>query len=65
VSPIGSIPEAIALLAPVTGKTLHVLCHHQNAFFPTTLTVNKVLAVNPTTRWYPYAAGSFGAELLV
>jgi hypothetical protein len=55
-------PRAVALLAPVAGNVLHVLLEDGVA---TTIAVEQVLAVRNTNRWYPYAAGSFGAELLV
>jgi len=60
-----SVPEAIALLAPVAGNVLHVLCVDGDAVFPTTVAVERVLAARPSDRWYPYGAGSFGAEMLV
>jgi hypothetical protein len=62
---IAEAPEAVALLAPVAGNVLHVLCVDGNEVFPTTIAVERVLAARPTNRWYPYGAGSFGAEMLV
>lgn len=55
-------PRAVALLAPVAGNVLHVLSDTGDAM---TIAVETVLAVRTTNRWYPYAGGSFGAELLV
>lgn len=60
-----SAPEAVALLAPVAGNVLHVICVDGDDAFATTIAVERVLAVKPAGRWYPYAAGSFGAEMLV
>jgi hypothetical protein len=60
-----SAPEAVALLAPVAGNVLHVLCVDGGVVFPATIAVGRVLAVGPAKRWYPYGAGSFGAEMLV
>jgi len=60
-----SAPEAVALLAPVAGNVLHVLCVDGDVVFPTTIAVERVLAARPADRWYPYAGGSFGAEMLV
>jgi hypothetical protein len=60
-----SAPEAVALLVPVAGNVLHVLCVDGGDVFPTTIAVERVLAVRNTNRWYPYGAGSFGAEMLV
>lgn len=54
--------RAVALLAPVAGNVLHVLLEDGAV---TTIAVERILAVRNTNRWYPYAAGSFGAELLV
>lgn len=60
-----SAPEAVALLAPVAGNVLRVLCVDGNVVFRATIAVERVLAVRPVDRWYPYGGGSFGAEMLV
>ena len=59
------VPRAVALLAPVAGNVLHVLCVDGDDVFPTTIAVERVLASGSPTRWYPYGGGSFGAEMLV
>lgn len=59
------LPRAVALLAPVAGNVLHVLCVDRGDVFPTTITVERVLAVKDEVRWYPYSAGVYGAEMLV
>jgi hypothetical protein len=68
--PFGSIdagaPVAVALLAPVDGMTLRVLCVDGDDVYPATVDATRIAAVSrdaPT--WYPYAAGSFGAEMML
>ncbi|HEX9457992.1 MAG TPA: hypothetical protein VGA84_02555 [Thermoanaerobaculia bacterium] len=68
--PFGSIdasaPVAVALLAPVDGTTLRVLCVDGDEIFPTTLDATHIIAVSrgePT--WYPFEAGSFGVEMML
>jgi hypothetical protein len=68
--PFGRIdPEAplgIALLEPVHGTTLRVLCVDDNDVFPTIVDASHVVAVSPNTPLlYPYAAGSFGTEMML
>jgi len=68
--PFGSIdesmPQAVALLAPVIGTNLHVLCIDGDDVFPTELRAEHVAAVSGgEPAWYPYAAGSFGAEMML
>ena len=59
------LPEAVALLAPVSRRELRVLCIDGRAVFPTTLPLRPILAARPTATWYPYGAGAFGAELML
>jgi len=68
--PFGSIdagaPIAVALLAPVEGTTLRVLCVDGDDVFPATVDAAHIAAVSrDTPTWYPYAAGSFGAEMML
>jgi hypothetical protein len=70
VLPFGSIdaraPIAVASLAPADGTTLRVLCIDGDEVFPATVDATHIAAVSrddPT--WYPYAAGSFGAEMML
>jgi len=68
--PFGSIdasaPVAVALLAPVDGTILRVLCVDGNEIFPTTLDATRIGAVaRGEPAWYPYEAGSFGAEMML
>jgi hypothetical protein len=61
-----SVPRAIALLAPVVGTTLHVLCVDGDDVFPTTLDAARVSAVSPDAPIrYPYETGSFGVEMML
>ena len=60
------VPRAIALLAPVAGTTLRVLCVEGDDIFPTTLEATHVAAVSPDVPiWYPYETGSFGVEMML
>ena len=59
------LPEAIALLAPVEGATLRVLCVDGERIFATSVTVRRVVAAGEPRRWFPYGAGAFGAEMMV
>jgi hypothetical protein len=59
-------PLAIALLEPVHGTTLHVLCVDGDDVFPATIDASHIAAVSRAQPvWYPYAAGSFGAEMML
>ena len=59
------VPRAIALLAPPHGLTMRVLIHDGNEVYASTVRVDRVDAISPVTRWYPHAAGSFGALMTV
>jgi len=59
------LPRAIALLAPIERLTLSVLCMHRDDVFPLTVRVARIDAVSAAVRWYPYGAGSFGAEMML
>jgi hypothetical protein len=59
-------PLGVALLEPVHGTTLRVLCVDGDDVFPTTVNASHVSAVlQDEAVWYPYAAGSFGAEMML
>jgi hypothetical protein len=60
-----SRPIAIALLAPVTGLTLRVLVEDGARAYPVTVRVTRIDAVSNQRTWYPYGAGSFGAEMML
>jgi hypothetical protein len=60
-----SRPIAIALLAPVTGLTLRVLVEDGAHVYPATVRVTRIDAVSDRRTWYPYGAGSFGAEMML
>jgi hypothetical protein len=68
--PFGSIdsraPRAVALLAPVDGMTLRVLCIDGDEVFPTALDASHIGAVSgDKPAWCPFAAGSFGVEMML
>lgn len=58
-------PRAIALLAPVEGLTLRVLVEDGPRVYPCTVRVTRIDAVSDQRTWYPYGAGSFGAEMML
>jgi hypothetical protein len=61
-----SVPLAIALLAPVDGTSLRVLCVDGDDVFPATVDAAHIAAVSRDAPvWYPYAAGSFGVEMML
>ncbi|HYC91930.1 MAG TPA: hypothetical protein VEO54_22145 [Thermoanaerobaculia bacterium] len=59
------LPRAVALLAPAGGLTLRVLIEDRQAVYPATISVTKIEAVARERVWYPYGAGSFGAEMML
>jgi hypothetical protein len=68
--PFGSIdpnaPHAVALLGPIEVAMLRVLCIDGDDVYPATIDASHIAAVSradPT--WFPYAAGSFGAEMML
>jgi len=61
-----SAPLAVALLAPVDGTMLRVLCVDGEDVFPATVDATRIAAVSGDAPvWYPYAAGSFGVEMML
>ena len=59
------VPRAIALLAPVDRLLLRVLCTHRGDVFPATVRVARIDAISDDVRFFPYGAGSFGAEMML
>jgi hypothetical protein len=59
------LPQAIALLAPADGLVLRVLCTDGRNSYPATVRVSRIDAIAAEARWYPYAAGSFGGEMML
>lgn len=59
------LSEAIALLAPIGQRAIHVLCADGRDVYPTTVPMRPIAAARPTSTWYPYGAGAFGAELML
>ena len=60
-----SVPLAVALLAPPENRVLRLLCVDGDEVFAATVGVTSVRAVGDAEGWYPYAAGAFGAEMLL
>jgi hypothetical protein len=60
-----SRPVAIALLGPVLGLTLRVLIEDGARVYPSTIRITRIDAVADERTWYPYGAGSFGAEMML
>lgn len=58
-------PIAVALLAPVEGLVLRVLVDDGVRPFPATVRITRIDAVAEERVWYPYGAGSFGAEMML
>jgi hypothetical protein len=68
--PFGSIdrsaPLGIALLSPVHGTSLNVLCIDGDDVFATIVDASHIAAVSrDEPAWYPFAAGSFGVEMML
>jgi len=61
------VAEAIAVLTgvPVAPPALRLLCLHRGAAFTAVVEPARLVAVHPTADWYPYAAGCFGAEMML
>ncbi|HVS32614.1 MAG TPA: hypothetical protein VMS98_14310 [Thermoanaerobaculia bacterium] len=60
-----SLARAVALLAPPHGLSLRVLVVEGSDVYAATVHVDRIDAIAPPGRWYPYAAGSFGALMTV
>jgi hypothetical protein len=58
-------PVAIALLGPVESLVLPVLIRDADGVYPARVRVSRIDAVATARSWYPYGAGSFGAELML
>ncbi|HEX2062724.1 MAG TPA: hypothetical protein VHK90_18425 [Thermoanaerobaculia bacterium] len=58
-------PIAVALLAPVESLVLRVLVDDGERAFPATVRLTRIDAVADERIWYPYGAGSFGAEMML
>ncbi|MCU1231730.1 MAG: hypothetical protein JWO97_4614 [Acidobacteria bacterium] len=61
--PFGTIEDAPLAIAIVNGSQL--LCVDGSAIFLMPLRIDDIRAVGEPQRWYPHAAGSFGAELML
>ena len=56
------LPRAVALLAPVNGLTLRILCVDGAAVFPATARAARVDTVTPAARWFPFDGGVWAGE---
>ncbi|MEA2568167.1 MAG: hypothetical protein QOI24_168 [Acidobacteriota bacterium] len=61
--PFGVMEDAPLAIAIVNGSQL--LCVDGSDVFLMPLRIDDIRAVGEPQRWYPYAAGSFGAEMLL
>lgn len=59
------LPRAVALLGPVEGFAIRVLLDDAGRTRPATLPVVRIEAVADDAVWFPYGAGSFGAEMVL
>jgi hypothetical protein len=59
------LPCAVTLLAPPAGLTLRVLVDDGSKAWPATVEVRSIRALASSSDWYPYGAGSFGAEMML
>lgn len=62
---IEDAPRAIALLAPPHGPTLQVLIDDGESAWPAVIPVRMPRSVARDVTFYPYGAGSFGAEMML
>lgn len=60
-----SLPQAIALLRPVDGLTVRVLIEDGPRVYPSEVRITRIAAVASDRTFYPYGAGSFGAEMML
>jgi hypothetical protein len=58
-------PIAVAMLAPPAGLVARVLVRDGRSAFPATFRLTRIDAVAAHRTWYPYGAGSFGAEMML
>lgn len=58
-------PLAVALLGPVESLVAPLLIRHGERVWPARVAIHRIDAVSGDRRWYPYGAGSFGAEMML
>jgi len=58
-------PVAVALLAPVRGLLFRALVDDGVRAWPAAVRLTRIDAVAAERIWYPYGAGSFGAEMML
>lgn len=59
------LPLAVALLAPADGLLLRVLIDDGEDVYPAAVRIGEIRAVSRERVWYPFGAGSFGAEMML
>ena len=59
------VPEAAAILAQVEGVMMRVLIVDGEVSYPATVRVSRIAAVSDDVTWYPYNAGTLGAEMML
>jgi hypothetical protein len=57
------LPQAVALLAPPAGREVRLLCTDSDSVFTAAVTIRRIRAAGPKWEWFPYGAGSWGAEM--
>jgi hypothetical protein len=60
-----SLPRAVALLGVSSDGSPRLLLDDGERSWAATVRLERVRAVAPPADWYPYAAGSFGAEMML
>jgi hypothetical protein len=61
----GERPIALALLAPPADLVVRLLVEEGKRAYPVTTRITRIDAVSAKRVWYPYGAGSFGAEMML
>lgn len=60
-----SLPRAVAFLGTAEDGRVSLLLEDGGRSWRASIRIDHVRAVAPDARWYPYAAGSFGAEMML
>lgn len=60
-----SLPRAVALLGASSDGSVRLLVDDGTRSWPAVVRIERVRAVSPPEAWYPYGAGSFGAEMML
>lgn len=60
-----TLPAAIAIMAPVEERLARVLIEDGDAVYPAAVRIERIMAAGPAGEWFPYAAGTYGAEIML